>query len=99
MNVPVRVLTGKIAGEIPDIPSHVKARFRPKARMHERVYLWDGGGLSLGGSPTTFGQAPVGISRLDAASAKAWRKRFDAMWASEHFRDVPRSSEGGVEQA
>jgi hypothetical protein len=93
VKVPVRVLTGKIAEEMADIPSHVQARFRPKAPMHERVYLWDGGGLSLGGSPTTFGNAPVSINRLDAASVEAWRKRFTEMWGSKHFRDVPRLSD------
>lgn len=93
VTVPVRVLTGKISDEVADIPAHVQARFRPKAPMHERVYLWDGGGLSLGGSPTTFGQAPVSLSRLDAVSADAWRHRFEAMWASGVFSPVPRSAE------
>jgi hypothetical protein len=93
VKVPVRVLTGKIAEEVADIPPHVQARYRPKAPMHERVYLWDGGGLSLGASPTTFGNAPVSIRRLDAASVEAWRKRFTEMWESELFRDIPRLSD------
>jgi hypothetical protein len=93
VKVPVRVLTGKIADEVADIPLHVQARFRPKAPMHERVYLWDGGGLSLGGSPTTFGNAPVSITRLAAPSVEAWRKRFTEMWESDLFHDMPRASD------
>jgi hypothetical protein len=98
VQVPVRVLTCKIAKEKPNIAAHVHARFRPKAPMHERMYLWEGGGLSLGGSPTIFGNAPVSISRLDAASADAWRERFTPLWESEHFRDVPRDGESADPQ-
>ena len=95
--VPVRVLTGKVARDKHDnvrkaaIPAHVEARYRPKAPIHERLYLWDGGGLSVGGSPTTFGNAPVRIARLRQADADAWRTEFEALWASELFSEVPRT--------
>lgn len=52
LEVPVRVLTAKIAPPadgLPVIAAHVEARHRPKAPLHERVYLWDAGGLSVGG--------------------------------------------------
>jgi hypothetical protein len=97
--VPTRVLTGKLATDeegavIPvALPDHVEARYRPKADLHERLYLWQGGGLSLGGSMTTFGQSPVRITRLGTADAELHRQIFEARWASELYRDVPRSSE------
>ncbi len=97
-NVPVsvRVLTGKIAEDEDGeplavaIPAHVEARYRPKAPIHERFYVWDGGGLSAGGSPTTFGQAPVRIQRLRPGDADHCRNEFEALWSSPHFKPVPR---------
>ena len=97
VKVPVRVLTGKIAmdddGEVKLAPigATVQARFRPKAPIHERLYLWDGGGLSVGGSPTTFGQAPVRILRLRESDVQQSRAEFEALWASPLFSEVPRA--------
>lgn len=97
VKVPVRVLTGKLAtdhdGEVKSAPigTSVQARFRPKAPIHDRLYLWDGGGLSLGGSPTTFGQAPVRIARLRAADVQQSRAEFEALWASPLFSEVQRA--------
>ena len=89
--VPVRVVTAKIAKDTrPTIGSHVQARYRPKAPMHERFWIWRGGGLSLGGSPTTLGHSPVWIRRVSAADSDVMRSVFEGLWSSEHFRDVPR---------
>ena len=99
VKVPVRVLTGKIATDehgvvkAAPISATVQARFRPKAPIHERLYLWDGGGLSVGGSPTTFGQAPVRIVRLREADVQQSRAEFEALWASPQFNEVPRAPE------
>jgi len=90
--VPVRVLTGKIAkDEIPWIAPHVQARYRSSGkRIHERVYLWEGGGLSVGGSPSTFGNGPVRMTRIRPSEAEIWRTEFEALWDSELFREVRR---------
>jgi hypothetical protein len=88
--VPVRVLTAKIAKDLPEIAGHVQARYRPKAPTHERFWIWRGGGVSLGGSPTTFGNSPVRIGRLTAADSDILRATFESLWTSEHFREVPR---------
>jgi hypothetical protein len=90
--VPVKVLTGKVADAAPRIADHVEARFRPKALLHERVYLWDGGGLSVGGSPTTFGQAPIRITRLRQAEVTEWRTVFEVEWRSPLYHAIPRAS-------
>lgn len=91
VSVPVRVLTGKIAqDQPPTIASHVQARFRRKAPLHERVYIWEGGGLSVGGSPTTFGQGPVRITRMSPAELNAWRAEFEALWNSGLYTPVLR---------
>lgn len=94
--IPVRVLTGKLAkdeqGDVEpaQIGKHVEARYRPKAPIHERLYLWEGGGLTVGGSPTTFGHAPVRIARMRNADVEQWRAEFESLWASPHFQEVPR---------
>jgi hypothetical protein len=90
--VPVRVVTAKISEEIPLIGKHVRARYRPKAPMHERFWIWRDGGISLGGSPTTFGQSPVRIGRLTAADSDLLRSVFESLWGSELFQDVPRQT-------
>ena len=95
IEIPVRVLTGKLARDEhgntapAQIESHVTARYRPKAPIHERVYLWDRGGATVGGSPTTFGNAPVRIARLRAAEVVQWRAEFEALWSSPDFAAVP----------
>jgi hypothetical protein len=94
LKVPVRVLTRKIQGEPAPIPAGVKARIRPKASnlMHERVYVWDGGGFLLGGSPSTIGGPPVTIQPLSAIDAEVQRATFEGVWTSPHFRDVKSST-------
>jgi len=84
----VRVLTGKIADEEPQISANVSAKYRPKARMHDRFLIWDGGGIAIGGSPSTFGQAAIEIRRLSAAEVDARRSNFEALWACELFRPL-----------
>ena len=91
--VPVRVVTAKIAKDTtPTIAGHVQARYRPKAPMHDRFWIWRGGGFSLGGSPTTFGHSPIWIRRVSAADSDVRRSVFEGLWSSEHFRDVPRET-------
>jgi hypothetical protein len=58
--------------------------------LHERVYLWDGGGLGVGGSPSTFGQSPVRFTRLSVAEVEEWRRIFEAEWSSPLYTEVPR---------
>jgi hypothetical protein len=86
--VPVRVLTGKVetnstgAPATPTLGAHVTVRFRKKAPIHERIYFWDGGGIVLGGSPSTFGQSPLRITRLRQAEVAEWRSLFEVEWVS-----------------
>lgn len=90
--VPVRVLTRKVESEPAPVPTNVAAHIRPKASklMHERVYVWDGGGFLLGGSPSTIGGPPVTIQPLSAIDADVQHAIFEGLWVSPHFRDVER---------
>ena len=79
--IPVRVLTRKSGKEPAPIGDNVQARCRRKARMHDRIYLWERGGLSVGGSPSTFGKAPLRLARLRTAEVSRWRAEFERLWA------------------
>jgi hypothetical protein len=92
LEVPTRVLTRRIGSEPAPIPNGVDARVRPRASdvMHDRVYVWEGGGFLLGGSPSTIGGPPVTIQPLSAMDAEVQRTIFEGVWSSPHFRDVER---------
>ena len=51
-----------------------------QAPWHDRVYLWTGGGLTLGGSPSGLGGRLMRLDRISPVEADAWRARFDAWW-------------------
>lgn len=88
--VPVRVLTRKLPSDrAPELGANVQARHRAKAKIHDRVYIWDGGGFTLGGSLSTLAQGvPVRIGALRRADADAWRVRFEQEWASPLYSDL-----------
>ena len=58
--------------------------------MHDRIYVWDRGGLVLGGSPSTLRKAPIWTSRLTAADATLHRERFERFWSSPYFTPLGR---------
>ena len=93
--VPVRVLTGKLEKGpsrsllIPNLGPRVQARYRSHSALHEPVYFWDAGGIVVGGSPTTFGQAPVRMTRTPPTEVDEWRVLFEAEWNSPLYKPVP----------
>jgi hypothetical protein len=89
VKVPTRVITTKIAGNDAPLPPHVEARLAPKKSLHDRLYLWRGGGMAIGGSLSTLGHAPVYLARLRPADAAAWAEHFEQRW-QELTREVPR---------
>jgi hypothetical protein len=94
--IPIRVLTGKLLRDdeeaIVPVPvaESVSVKHRTKAPFHDRVYLWDAGGVTIGGSPTTFGQATLRLAPLSPHESEILRGEFEEHWASEHFKEVPR---------
>jgi len=87
-SVPVRVLTWQAdTAGVP--PSRVTVkRWHGKAPFHDRLYLWKGGGLSVGTSPNGFGNRAFRIDRLDRPEAEAWRVHFEAWWSDPHTRPL-----------
>jgi hypothetical protein len=88
--VPVRVLTGKMSEKPVTIPDGVTVRARRKAvkSMHDRRYVWRGGGLGLGGSISAVGHAPVGVSFLTPPEAEYWQAIFEGLWESGLFPEI-----------
>jgi hypothetical protein len=84
-------VTGKLekdpsgAVAVPTFGPNVTVRYRRKAPIHERIYFWSGGGIVLGGSPSTFGESPLRITRLREAETAEWRQIFEAEWQSSLY--------------
>ena len=53
-----------------------------KPPWHDRVYLWQGGGLSVGTSPSGLGKRVARIDRMTANETAGWQNMFDTWWAS-----------------
>jgi hypothetical protein len=89
VNVPVRILTGKAAKAVPEKYAHVELRRwrgrAPSPPFHDRFYLWEGGGLSVGTSPSGLGKRDARIDRIGATEAAGWLARFEAYWKDPDF--------------
>ncbi len=88
--LPVRVLTGWKAQPASMPLSHVDARKLDKAvqrtpGFHDRLYLWDGGGLSVGTSPSGLGKRDSRVDQLGAVEAAAWTALFETYWTSGKY--------------
>jgi hypothetical protein len=49
---------------------------------HDRLYLWEDGGASVGTSPSGIGNRVTRIDRIGKAEALGWQALFDAWWAA-----------------
>lgn len=89
ISVPARVLTGPTAKPPGSPLSGVDARrlkFRKqRPGFHDRLYLWEGGGLSVGTSPSGLGKRDARIDRLGTVEADAWRALFETYWKSPDY--------------
>jgi hypothetical protein len=54
--------------------------------FHDRIYLWDDTGLSVGTSPNGFGRRVFRIDELPRLESETWRALFDRWWASGDFK-------------
>jgi len=92
VTAPVRVLTGRDAKRPPAMMHNVRVRKWIGAQrnplFHDRFYLWEGGGLTVGTSPSGFGNRDARIDRLRSVEADGWRALFSQYWNSTDFADV-----------
>jgi hypothetical protein len=93
LNLPVRVLVSQPRQPPPQrIGLEVKCWQQPgkgvKPPIHDRLYLWQGGGLSVGTSSGGLGESDSRIDSLDPAEADYQAMRFNQLWASGEFVPV-----------
>ena len=90
VSIPIKVLSGQAAKPVPaHLAGLVKLR-KWKAKkgappFHDRLYLWDDGGLSVGTSPSGLGKRDARIDRLRKSEADGWRAMFESYWKSADF--------------
>jgi hypothetical protein len=66
------------AGSAPSL--EVRTWRAGSAPWHDRLYLWEGGGLSVGTSPSGLGGRLARIDRIGEVEADAWRSHFEIWW-------------------
>ncbi len=92
VTAPVKVLSGRGAKKPPGGMTNVHVRrWNGKTKnplFHDRCYLWQGGGLTVGTSPSGFGNRDARIDRLRATEAEGWRALFQKYWSSGDFLDA-----------
>lgn len=92
LSVAVRVLTGSKGKAAPGCLPRVKVRRHKPGQgappFHDRLYLWEGGGLSVGTSPSGLGKRDTRIDRLRAWESDGWRALFEAYWRGGAFADA-----------
>lgn len=89
LNVAIRILSGSGAKRPPANLANVEVRrWRHSGNppFHDRSYLWEGGGLSVGTSPSGLGNRDARLDRMGATEATALRASFEAYWQSGDFR-------------
>jgi len=92
--VPTRVLTHRdgrnvISPPAGSAPGGLVARaWSGRPPWHDRVYLWDGGGATVGTSPSGLGQRVARIDRFGAAEAAGWQALFNTWWVDPSLTAV-----------
>jgi hypothetical protein len=71
------------SADIQHLPGLQIRSWSQKAPWHDRFYLWAGGGLTVGGSPSGLGARLMRVDRLNPVEANAWRTRFEAWWPDQ----------------
>lgn len=84
---PPRVLIGGDVDPPPPTFSGRARRWQDRgAPFHDRFFLWDGGGVSVGTSANTFGDRLFRIARLGAAESEVLQTQFSLWWDDPGFR-------------
>ena len=94
VQVLIRVLTGRRVlpvptGVAPAAPSVDVRKWRGRTPpWHDRIYLWSGGGLAVGTSPSGLGARVARLDRITASEADGWQRLFDAWWAGPNVQPI-----------
>jgi len=89
LNVSVKILTGRPGKSPPSAFKNVEVRRwngpGKSPPFHDRSYLWEGRGLSVGTSPSGFGIRDTRVDRLRQTEAERMRADFQHYWNSGDF--------------
>lgn len=72
-------------GTAPNAPSLDVRGWPGGPPWHDRVYLWNGGGLSVGTSPSGLGKRVARLDRLTASEAAGWQQMFNSWWSDPNL--------------
>ena len=87
---PCRVLTKATVGRTPGPSCRVRRwALEGNPPFHDRAFLWEGGGITVGTSPNGLGVRLSLIDDLAPAAANALRGHFELWWADSRFVDAP----------
>lgn len=92
---PIRVLTSRTVRTRP--PAYLAGKVavrgwsdgKRRPPFHDRGYLWDGAGISVGTSPSGLGQRLSVIDTLEPAVVALLRQNFESWWADGHAAPLP----------
>lgn len=98
---PIRLLTSAHVGTRPPpgMASNVTVRGWRTSKgqpppFHDRGYLWDGAGISVGTSPNGLGQRLSVVDTVEPAVVKLLRQSFEIWWADSRAAPLPPPSNG-----
>jgi hypothetical protein len=92
----IRVLTSaKVSTRPPpDLASNVTVRGWRASKgkpppFHDRGYLWDGAGISVGTSPNSLGQRLSVVDTVEPAVVALLQQNFEIWWADSRAAPLP----------
>lgn len=91
LSVSVKVLSGQDARPPPMAMANVEVRRwngGGAPPFHDRFYLWEGRGLSVGTSPSGLGKRDARVDRMRLSETDGWRAQFLSYWSSSDFVPV-----------
>lgn len=91
VKVPVRILTASTsrppADSAPNAPKIEVKQWVGGGRppFHDRAYLWEGGGLVVGTSPSGLGRRMAMVDTLDSRLSRELQRMFKTWWSDSRF--------------
>jgi hypothetical protein len=93
VTIPIRLLTGRNgvlpSGEITMASNSLKVKvwvgIGPNPPFHDRAYLWTGGGLKVGTSPSGLGNRLSLLDTLSPTLVAELTRQFETWWSSNDF--------------
>lgn len=94
--IPIRIITGRDGARPPGGTSLRTSNLlmrqwqgvTPTPDFHDRAYIWEGGGLIVGTSPSGLGKRLVLIDHVSPIVAKELQSHFETWWTDPRYRSI-----------